>query len=73
MNAEDLKNWIDSLTQDIDFVYQGKNGVICPFDRRNISLCYDGKEITVHSVLDAMQTPFINGYALNDICGQLEI
>ena len=73
MNADYLKNWIDSLTQDIDFVYQGKTGVICPFDRQNISLCYDGKEITVHSVSDAMKTPFINGYALNDICEQLEI
>ena len=30
MKASDLRDLIDSLTQDIDFSYNGKNGSICP-------------------------------------------
>lgn len=31
MTAPELRAWIDSLTQDIDFAYRGKFGSICPF------------------------------------------
>lgn len=30
MKSEDLRDWIDSLTQDITFEYLGVNGSICP-------------------------------------------
>lgn len=30
MKSEDLRDWIDSLTQDIAFEYLGVNGSICP-------------------------------------------
>ena len=42
MTAPELRAWIDSLTQDIDFAYHGKFGSICPFHREDIALCYDG-------------------------------
>ena len=50
MKASDLRAWIDSLTQDIDFSYDGKDGSICPISRTNISLCYDGNAVDVQSV-----------------------
>ena len=71
MNANDLRDLIDSLTQDIDFEYCGKMGSICPFSRTDISLCYDGREVTVDSVRAAMEEPFIEGHSLMEICGEL--
>lgn len=68
MNADDLRVWIDSLTQDIDFVYQGVSGSICPFSRTSISVSYGNSEYTFHSVDDAMNQPFILGKPLKDIC-----
>lgn len=73
MKASDLRAWIDSLTQDIDFSYDGKDGSICPISRTNISLCYDGNAVDVQSVDAAMDVPFINGRSLRDLCEQLEL
>lgn len=72
MKQYELYAWIDSLTQDINFRYHGKDGSICPFSRDNISLCFDGKDVTVHSVSDAMSASFIDGNSLNDLCGVLD-
>lgn len=73
MKASDLRDWIASLTQDIDFSYQGKDGSICPISFTDISLCYDGGAVDVQSVDAAMTTPFIDGKSLNDLCDQLDI
>ena len=54
MTAPELRAWIDSLTQDIDFAYHGKFGSICPFHREDIALCYDGYAVDAHSVDEAM-------------------
>ena len=51
MTAPELRAWIDSLTQDIDFAYRGKFGSICPFHREDIALCYDGYAVDAHSCL----------------------
>lgn len=73
MNTKQLRGLIDGLSQDIDFEYKGADGSICPFSRDNISLCYDGQEVTVSSVDDAMSTPFIHGKSLNEVCEDLTI
>ena len=62
MTAPELRAWIDSLTQDIDFAYRGKFGSICPFHREDIALCYDGYAVDAHSVDEAMALPFICGH-----------
>lgn len=73
MKASELSNWIDSLTQDIDFEYHGILGSICPFNREKISLCFDGEEVTVDSIEAAMKTPFIEGRSLTEICEELTL
>lgn len=73
MKAEDLRDWIDSLTQDIDFEYHGRSGAICPFNRNDISLVFDGEEISVHSVDEAMTEPFIGGHSLTELSEELII
>lgn len=68
MNAQDLRDWIDSLTDDIVFQYRGVWGSICPFNRQNISVSYGDDERTFRTIDDVMNTPFICGKPLKDIC-----
>ena len=71
MKPDELRAWIDSLTDDIEFRYEGLWGAICPFTRSNISLCYNGEEITVDSIDKAMSTPFIAGHSLSEISTEI--
>ena len=73
MKAVELKALISSLAQDIDFEYQGKCGSICPFNQSDISLFYDGEEITVDCVDAAMSVPLIAGKSLAEICEELTL
>ncbi len=67
MHAKELSEWIDSLTDDIEFQYDGKYGVISPWNRQDISLCYDEQVTRVHSIDKAMTTPFIEGKTLEEL------
>ena len=71
MKPDALRDWIDSLTDDIEFQYKGLWGAICPFTRTEISLCYNGFEPTVDSIDKAMSTPFIDGKSLNEISTEI--
>ena len=68
MKADDLKKWIDSLVQDIDFEFQDRQGCICPFARNDILLIFEADAIRVHSVEDAMNETFIDGHSLAELC-----
>lgn len=71
MNAQNLRNWIDSLAQDISFEYRGKPGSICPFSREDIAIGYDGNEASYTSVDDAMNSTLIGGKPLKEICADI--
>ena len=71
MNVVELKTLILSLAQDIDFEYHGKSGAICPFSHSDISLAYNGEEITVNCVEDALTVPFVEGKPLAEICEEI--
>lgn len=73
MNPSDLKNLLDSLTDDIEFIYKGISGSICPFSRDNISVSYSGDEMTFGSIDDAMNTPFIDRKPLQEICQDFDV
>ena len=68
MTKKELRDWIDSLSQDIDFEYKGLQGCICPFNRSKIALGFNGYEVLVHSVDAAMKEPFIDGHSLEELC-----
>ena len=70
MNAQELRDWIDSLTDDIEFQYKGVWGSICPFSRENISVSYGDEERTFNSVDEVMDTPFVDGKSMKDICDE---
>lgn len=71
MKKEDLRDWIDSLTQDIDFEYLDVSGSICPFSRSDISLCYGDKEQSFDSIDSLMNEPFFKGKSLAEICHEM--
>lgn len=73
MTVPELRVWIDSLMQDIDFAYRGKFGSICPFHREDIALRYDGYAVDTHFVDEAMTLPFICGHSLAELCEELDI
>ena len=68
MSEKELRVWIDSLTDDIEFFYLGVWGSICPFGRDDISVSYGDDERTFGSIDDVMNKPFIHGKPLKDIC-----
>lgn len=73
MKPKDLRDWLDSLTQDIDLSYQGVCGSICPLGRERIELCYGNNYATAHSINEAMSIPFIDGKNLTELCEVIEI
>lgn len=72
MSAKELRDWIDSLTDDIEFLYKGIWGSICPFNRNDISVSYGDDERTFYSIDDVMNEPFIDGKPLKNICEDCE-
>ena len=72
MTSLELKEWITSLVQDIEFDYKGKHGSICPFSADNFSLCYDGEPHNFDNVADLMAAKVICGKSLNDISTELD-
>lgn len=73
MDSKELRDWIDSLTDDIEFLYNGVFGSICPTSRTDISVSYGDYEKTHDSIDAAMNDPFINGKSLNEISNKIEI
>lgn len=73
MKPEKLKEWISSLTDDIEFSYQGVNGAICPINCGQIYLSYGDDTYDAVSVDDAMQAKICGDKSLDEIAEQLEI
>ena len=68
MKASKLRALIESLTDDIEFQYNGTWGSICPFSDDNISVSYGDLERSFDSVDAVFDEPFIDGMPLKDIC-----
>lgn len=71
MNAKDLKDWIASLVDDIEFEYKNIHGVISPFTSTNMNLFYDDKNYYYGNVDDLMSAKVIDGHSLNDISEEI--
>lgn len=73
MKAKDLRKWIASMTQDIDFEYNGIIGSICPFSENDIALAYGDVEVGAKSVEEAMNAPLIDGKSLNEMAEFIDV
>lgn len=72
MKAEDLKKWILSLEQDIQFEYNGVDGSICPFSKNDISLTFLDISKDYGSIEELMNDKVISGKSLNQISQELK-
>lgn len=73
MEATELFKLLDKMLLDIEFVYKGVDGAICPFSRSDIAVKYGELEHTFDSLDALMNEPLIEGRPLKDICDQFEI
>jgi len=74
MNAKDLKTRVDSLTQDISFIFNGIECSIIPINRENISVSYGEHRVKDYGDSNAMmEDPFWDGKSLNEIAGEIEL
>ena len=71
MSEKELRDRIDSLTQDISFEYLGVWGLIFPTTRDKILVTYGEDEFFAHSVDEAMDAPIICGKTLRQLCGEI--
>lgn len=71
MNIKELKALIISLTTDIEFEYQGKEGSICPFNLHDIAITYDGQTLQCNSVDEVLKATMFNGKSLEQISQEL--
>ncbi len=72
MKAQELRGWILSLAQDIEFEYKGYHGVICPWNAHSFTMAYAGKDKDYTDIEDLMSDKVFNGMSLNQIAEKLE-
>lgn len=73
MSADKLKKLIISLTQDIEFEYNGIKGAICPFSHSSFSVSFGDEEKAYNNIDDVMKTTIIGGEPLEKIAHKLII
>ena len=78
MTADKIQKRISDCVTLFGFEYDGKSGGVDPYylpetNSFEFLLFYDGDDVTVHSIDDVMNTPFINGKSLLDLFDKLTI
>lgn len=73
MNAADLKDWIMSLTQDIEFYYNGVHCLINPYNHHKFYMGYKDIDKYYTDIDDLMSDPVFEGKSLNEIAEQIEL
>lgn len=73
MSADDLKQLILSLTQDVLFDYQGMSACINPWNIHKFEVGYGDEVKTYTDIDDLMSDKFFNGKSLNEISENLVI
>lgn len=71
---EELREYALSLVDDIEFVWNGMQGLIIPFNREKfiMRIQNDDPGTEFHSVDEMMQAPCFIGKSLNEICDKVE-
>jgi hypothetical protein len=77
VKAQEVINWINAFSHDIEFSYNGVRGVIMPLSAKegeeNITLGYgDNDGIVCKSAEEVMAYPIFDGKSLNEICENVE-
>ena len=75
MTAKELEKELSLGYTDYGFLYKGKRGAVCPFNKEDgfyAGVVYDGQTFEFHSLEDLMQTPFIGGKTLSQVAEEAE-
>lgn len=72
MSARELRDWILSLVQDIEFNYEGIHGVISPTSETELNLFFNDENFYYDNINDLMSAKVICGKSLNDISTELD-
>lgn len=71
MTPKELKEEILSLTYDIQFEYKGVNGLVMPYSKNDIVLCYGDSSQQYTDIDIVMSDKFFNGKSLNEISSEI--
>lgn len=71
MNANDLRELIMDLTEDIEFSYNGNPGSICPISATEINMAYKDNAYNANSIDAAMQEKLFEGKSLEEIAEKI--
>lgn len=75
MNAAEIRNMLSRCFTMLYFRYRGKDGHVDPYYTPKAGysylLWYDEKEMLVHSLEEAMNSPFFEGHSLAEIAEKL--
>lgn len=72
MKPQELKDWILSLVQDIEFNYKDKHGVISPWSVHSFTVGYAGESKDYTNIDELMNDKFFDGLSLNQIAEDLQ-
>lgn len=73
MNAQDIKNLIVSIVQDVVFEYNNKTCCINPYNKHKFELGYGNKVKTYNDIDDLMNDKIFKGKSLYDIAESIDI
>lgn len=78
MTAENIKNRIAECVTLFGFEFNGKEGNVDPYyipesKSYEYLLYYNGDEMTVYSIDDVMNTPFVDGHTLTELAEKITI
>ncbi len=75
MTADELKKELSLGYTDYGFLYKGKRGAICPFNKEDgfyAAVVYDGRTFEFRSLEELMNNPFVGGKSLSEIVAGME-
>ena len=71
MDIAELRALVETLLYDIEFVYNGKPGSICPLAEDFFALACGDMFINVTTVDEVFSAPFLDGKTIPDVLDQI--
>ena len=71
----ELRAYLLSLVNDVEFTWRGVHGLIIPFSRDRYILSFhdpDDQGTEFHSVDDLLTAPYLDGNSFSDVCDQID-
>lgn len=73
--VDELRDYLLSLVNDVEFTWRGVHGLIIPFSKDRYALSYhdpDDPGTEFRSVDALLTAPYLDGRAISDVCGEID-